>query len=248
MRFHPFGGPLRRHVSASIGHGRTLGARHPAVVEGRTLFPTTRRRPDQVLRLLKSGFNARKIGGKIQKGAWSGFPVYTLTLEERATCPSACEHWASCYGNNMHFAQRIRHGLNFERRLWSELEALQQAHPGGYAVRLHVLGDFYGVRYARMWERALVTFPALHVFGFTRRWPVGEDAKIGRALFRLSTEWWDRFAIRFSGSSAPMGATTYQAGERPDGIACPAQLGQTDCCSTCALCWSTTKPVAFLQH
>jgi hypothetical protein len=33
---------------------------------------------------------------------------------------------------------------------------------------------------------------------------------------------------------------------------CPAQWTpsgkKTECCATCALCWSTTKKVAFLQH
>src|SRR5262249_24811065 len=34
----------------------------------------------------------------------------TLTLEERATCPTTCRHWRDCYGNKMHRAQRWQRG------------------------------------------------------------------------------------------------------------------------------------------
>ena len=28
--------------------------------------------------------------------------MYTVTLEERATCPKTCKHWYDCYGNTAH--------------------------------------------------------------------------------------------------------------------------------------------------
>ena len=91
--------------------------------------------------VLKSGRNQWKIGGEILKGDWRGFPTYGLALEERATCPKTCRHWRSCYGNNMHLAQRVPHGVELERRLPIEVADLAKDHPHGFAVRLHVLGD-----------------------------------------------------------------------------------------------------------
>lgn len=83
-------------------HGRkgkpmTLREEHPAVVEGRALFPTQVREPDHDSILFKPGANNSKIGSHVAKGKlWAGFPIYTLSLEERATCPRVCEHWRDC--------------------------------------------------------------------------------------------------------------------------------------------------------
>lgn len=227
------------------GHGITLRAGHPATVEARTMFPSRVFHSTVLPRLLKSGHNSRKIGKMVTKGKWRGFPIYTLTLQERATCPASCAMWLGCYGNNMHFAERIIADEAFERRLWSELAALNQRHPGGFAVRLHVLGDFYSERYVRIWRAALARFKALHVFGFTARDP--REERIGAMLFLLAVTQWDRFAIRFSN----MGFDAYGAqvdGEPTAAIACPAQTGATDCCATCGLCWATTRNIAFARH
>lgn len=72
-----------------------LAAGHPALTEGRTLFPTTVVAPADAARLLVSGVNSRKLGGEVTKGPWKAMPIYSLTLEERATCPRACHHWAT---------------------------------------------------------------------------------------------------------------------------------------------------------
>lgn len=45
------------------------------------------------------GANNPKTGKRITKGLWAGMPIYTLTLEERASCPSYCHMWRDCYGN-----------------------------------------------------------------------------------------------------------------------------------------------------
>ena len=47
-----------------------------------------------------------KLGKRVTKGKLAGFPIYTVTLQERATCPTSCIHWHDCYGNNMMFAVR----------------------------------------------------------------------------------------------------------------------------------------------
>ena len=74
--------------------------------------PTTRYRKGvkaPSLSMLKRGEQNKKLGDKITKGAWKGMTMYSLTLEERATCPSDCQQWDNCYGDNMPFAHRFDH-------------------------------------------------------------------------------------------------------------------------------------------
>ena len=65
-----------------------LAADHPAVVEGRTLFPGTVKDVFESPRMLVSGENSPKTGGMITVGPWTDFPVYTLTLDYYAKFPS----------------------------------------------------------------------------------------------------------------------------------------------------------------
>lgn len=211
---------------------------HPAMVGGRSIFPSTVVEAAASPRLLVSGVNQRKVGKRIAKGRWRGLPIYTLTLEERATCPTSCEQWANCYGNHMPFARRHAPGAAFEDRLEGELATLGKKHSDGFAVRLHILGDFYSLDYVGFWERALASIPALHVFGFTAHDP---DSDIGKRIAGLAS---DRCWIRFSGVDAIVVATVADSRH----VVCPAQLDQTDCCATCGLCWTMRKPVAFLRH
>lgn len=222
---------------------------NPAVMDGRSLFR------DYVSgvqheSIFKSGHNSSKIGKTITKGKWKGFEVYTLTLEERATCPKSCKHWRSCYGNNMQFAQRFAHGSELERKIVYEVAALARRHPGGFAIRLHTLGDFYSVRYVNLWKILLDECRQLHVFGFSARWDYSGDP-VAKALIDLVRERWDRFAVRFSNAPVDECSTVsiehpYQ--RPPDAVICPQQLGKTASCSTCALCWQSKKRVAFIQH
>lgn len=230
---------LRRFpVKPVSGRPMVLAEDSPAVVFGRTRYVAMVRDVGRDS-VLKSGKNNRKIGGEVQKGRWRGFPVYTLTLEERATCPRSCGHWRDCYGNAMHWSTRWRPGPDLEDALEEELCLLNDRHPGGFVVRLHVLGDFYSQHYVAMWRLWLMLFPALNVFGYTA-WPPGSE--IGAEVDALSATMWDRFAVRFSLSGMPERATG------PDGIVCPAQTGATECCATCALCWQTTRNIRFLDH
>lgn len=243
----------RRRFTSHISAGTALNLRsdHPAVVEGRTLFPSTVVAPENSPRLLVSGHNSRKIGDRVTKGEWAGFPIFTLTLEERATCPKTCHHWSSCYGNSMHFARRHKHGEALEQRLIQELQEKQRKYPKGFVVRLHVLGDFYSQQYVSLWQTALLLFPALHVFGYTAH---NRYSPIGSRIFELSQFHWDRFAIRFSERSIrPQGAiTVFRIPEKlEDAIICPAQQDKTDCCGTCGLCWASAakgKTIAFIAH
>jgi len=157
----------------------------------------------------------------------------------------------NCYGNNMHHAKRVRHGPAFEERLALELALLQSRYPRGFAIRLHVLGDFYSVEYVRLWESFLARFPAMFVFGFSARWR--RDDPIAVALVDLVLREWDegRFRVRFS--DAPVDECSTVSIEHPrqapaDAIICPAQTGRTESCGTCGLCWHTKRRIAFLQH
>jgi len=208
---------------------------------GETIFPTTRKHPRELKRVLKEGKNSRKIGSHITKGRWRGMPIFTLTLEERATCPRSCKEWGNCYGNHMHFAQRIQPGHNLTEALEKEIQKLNKQHRKGFAVRLHVLGDFYHENYVYFWAHLLDQFKRLHVFGFTANEPT---TPIGSAVAVLNEHFKDRFHIRFSGSDTEVVSEPSEA----SGIVCPVQLDKTDCCGTCGLCWQTTRKISFLRH
>lgn len=206
--------PQRRFTNHFVRKPLTLSQDHVAVVEGRTIFRS--RVVETQDRILKEGINQRKLGSHVAKGAWRGMPIYTLTLEERATCPRSCEHWRDCYGNHMHHPKRQRPSEAMIEQLGAELEVLAIRFPAGFVVRLHILGDFYSTDYVRQWAEWMETLSMLHVFGYTARDP---KEPIGRGLS--------------TGDS---------------GIVCPVQTGKTDCCGTCALCWTVEKPIRFLVH
>ena len=239
----------RRFGSVAPGSRAVLlPAFHPAARTGRTIFPSRVFAPDELPRLLKSGHHSRKIGREITKGPRRGWPIYTLTLEERASCPRSCREWLSCYGNNMQAAERIQHGPDLIQALEIEVAVLAMMHPAGFLVRLHVLGDFWSAEYVEFWGRMLATHPALHLFGFTAHDPV---SPIGMAVAELViAAGWSRAAVRFSGAPGGLYAARVIAADEadPDAIPCPAQTGATDCCATCALCWHSPRSIAFRRH
>lgn len=222
---------------------------HPALSGARTLYPATVSSATGLLNVFVTGDNSWKIGGRVTKGQWRGFPIYTLTLQERATCPTSCAHWRSCFGNHMNWAKRIIEGPALEERIGFEIGLFSHRHPNGFAVRLHVLGDFYSVAYVDLWRAMIERFPNLHVFGFSAR--IDLDDPIAIALAAVIVDHWPRFAIRLS--NAPYRVGTTVSIEHPlqkpvDAIVCPQQTGRTASCGTCALCWSTDRRIAFLRH
>lgn len=241
------GGALRRFTSIKPkGHRINLSDDHPAIALGQSMFQARVAHHSQRPRLLIDGHNSRKIGKRVTKGKMKDFPIFTLTLEERRTCPSTCLEWRTCYGNSMNWARRIQHGPEFEERLWHELADKQTSHPTGFLVRLHILGDFYSVRYANLWAEALEAYPALHIFGYSARKP---KSAIGRRLCEMITIWPARFHVRFSGWNGPKnGSVVIDSAGETDHVICPAQTGKTDCCATCALCWHSDRTIAFLRH
>src|SRR5437879_839778 len=128
----------KRAGKATRGH-TPIKPGSPADLEARTRYPHTVQAPHT--QLLKSGFHNKKIGAVVQKGAWLGFPIFTLTLEERATCSRTFYYWMDCYGNEMNWAHRFRHGNLLELMIEWQVQALLRQHKN-IVVRLHVLGDF----------------------------------------------------------------------------------------------------------
>lgn len=249
---------LTRFAHAKVEPERAIGLRadHPALVQERTIFPSTVVSPWDSPALLVSGHNNSKLGGEIQKGPWAGMPQYHLTLEERATCPRSCAVWDRCFGNTMHMARRHDHrDPAFLTLLEAELWMKSREHPQGFVVRLHTLGDFFDMAYVRFWAHAVDTVPGLHVWGFTACLPTAEDPRereIGEAIAILTSAAWDRFAIRFSGHAGGQGSVVL---ERPFDrdwlIMCPAQTEKTTACATCGLCWNEAtrdKTIGFQVH
>lgn len=253
------GRPRRRFVGIAGGDPEevaALAAEHPAVEGARSLYPSRVVAPSDSPRLLVSGYDSPKLGDRICKGPWAGFALYSLTLEERKTCWSGCHHWRDCYGNGMQSARRHRHGPALEARLEAELAGLQARHPDGFAVRLHQLGDFYGIEYVQCWADWLDRFPALHAFGYTA-WPA--EMPIGAAVVALREVRWDRFAVRTSvapsdGAVGPLATSIRRRtrGRQPEGLVCPNDADPKKvCCGSCGLCWSPTMrntPIVFVVH
>lgn len=219
-------------------------------IAGRSRFHSQVRGVGPESIMLKHGRDSRKIGARVTKGDWRGFPIFTLTLEERATCSRSCTMWLTCYGNSMGLARRWRWDWQAEEKLWEELTNLQSANPRGFLVRLHILGDFPNRGAVEFWHDAIVNFPALHIFGYSA-WPHG--SRVGAAVKNLRDMQWNRFAVRSSGASTgPRTLVVDRAEDKPaEAILCPAQTGATRSCATCGLCWSPAaraKPIAFLRH
>ena len=221
-------------------------------------------------RALKPSTNT-KLGKRVTSGKLKGFPILTLTLEERATCPRSCAHWADCYGNNMMNATRYKADAALVEQIEADLLFYQSKYPQGFLVRLHVLGDFFSVAYVAQWAKWLGMFPALHVYGYTANQPDAADNKergIGQAILSLREACSIRFAVRFSGSfTDSFSALSNDDSRARDMLAekqafvCPTQISKetgnlavkgeatlAESCGACGACWQSKKPVVFITH
>jgi len=195
----------------------------------------------------------KKLGKKVTKGIFKNMPIYTVTLEERATCSSTCEHWQTCYGNNMPFATRYEANDALTDAMEIELEELNRKHKDGFLVRLHVLGDFYSLDYCAKWCTWLAKFPNLYVYGYSER---KKNTPIGKLLDAMRNLFNERFRVRVSGDiySGNWTALSYDNPvakkqlQEKKAFLCPVQEDKTDNCGTCGLCWTSSKNVIFLTH
>ena len=196
---------------------------------------------------LKKGSGNKKLGFKVTSKKWGGKRLYSLTLVERETCPTSCHHWNDCYGNNMPFAHRFS-TIGLLPKLAEELHVLNDKHPQGIVIRLHVLGDFMSVEYVKFWETMMLDYPNLCIFGYTGR---ELDSKIGMAVHMLNLRYSERFVVRFSRNfDSTETGKSFAANESFEGKSfdCPEQTGKVKNCASCGLCWTTTKTVRFLSH
>jgi hypothetical protein len=208
------------------------------------------------LRALKWAGKNVKIGGLMTKGHWAGMPIYALTLEERKTCPSTCQQWNKCYGDNMYLAARHKADRNLTRALTADLKALDSKFPNGYVVRLHVLGDFYSSDYVMFWQEMLDLHPALRIYGYTH-WQMG--TLVGDAVTRLAVGNPTRVSILRSDCAdvahdplaaamvIPAGSTEPAPGTK---VICPNETGKVNSCGECGLCMLGLGKVgiSFLNH
>lgn len=238
---------------APTGHVKASQLKLPgfggSIEAGRSVFHRRGVKPvNSFKNVLVSGHSNIKIGRDVRVGKrFRGYWIYTLTLEERATCPSSCNHWRTCYGNNMPFARRVQHGHALMRRLEQELPTLLRQHQG-VLVRLHALGDFWSPKYVAFWDAMLQLHPTLAVFGYTAR---KRTDPIGKAIAQVKERHGRRFAIRWSdGGEAEDCTVSLRAGapKPTDAFLCPEQTGKVAGCGKCGLCWNKTKNVAFVEH
>lgn len=209
-----------------------------------TRYPTTVRPPESTM--LKPGANNKKLGAVVKTGPLTGAVMYSLSLEERKTCPRSCLLWNECYGNNMPFAHRYDHAHpSFQHHLARAVNEVCDTHKR-VLIRLHVLGDFFSTGYVAFWDDLLASRHELHLFGYTAH---AQDSDIGGALHRMSVMYgWHRCAIRFSGLDAPHRAANADVNELADHFTCPEQLGRVKSCAACGACWNGDQSVRFIPH
>ena len=225
-----------------------LNSEHPALAEARTIHTKyVFDAEDYKFDILKKANNIKLLEKGIKvitKGIWKDLPIYTLTLEERATCSSDCEHWRDCYGNNVGMAHRFKANQALMDKMEIQLESISKKNPLGFVIRLHILGDFYSMEYVWWWSDMLERYPHMRIYGYTR-WhphtPIGMQVDVLRKIHP------DRFKIRFSNlPSDNLSANSEEI--TSEGITCPVQVNKTKSCGTCGLCWTTKKPIRFLTH
>lgn len=239
-----------KRVAPPGAHGSNiLAPNHPAVIEGRTRYRQSVVEPNEHTVALKSGYNNSKVGRTVTRGRWANMPIYTLTLEERKTCPP-CDHRQTCYMNNSPFAKRLVHGAALDAIVEKELFAHNSRWRNGFLLRLHIAGDFYSPEYAMLWAQRMDRYRNLHVYGYTAWQP---DTKVGRIIHLLNIGLPDRWMVRFSNPKVPtmtsaVTVNTKTEAEHRQMIPCPAQTEKASCCATCTACWESSRPIAFLLH
>lgn len=223
-----------------------LAPGHPAMIQQRTLYPSTVRSANPDEWVLKSGVNSTKLGDRIVTGEWAGSALFSLKLEERRTCWSGCQQIASCYMNNVgRRAVRWNVDLKLYTRLLVELDVLLYQHQY-VAIRLHDGGDFPNIAYMRFWLDALRAHSRLRLFGFTH-WP--RDTEVGSAI-EVESFRWARFRIRFSDNHrGERTAHVIEKGETPKGHLCPASHERPEVtCGSCAYCINSTGEMSLRRH
>jgi len=226
---------------------------HNAIVNASTLYNasqfTIRDVSNYKHRVLKLSTN-KKLGKIVKFGKHKGKRIVTATLIERETCTNECEHYTTCYGNNMPFTHRFEVNEAFMMRLESDIEYYVKKYPQGILIRLHVLGDFESIQYVEFWNRMLYTYSTIAIYGYSRNHMTSKYehiSAIGYKIIAIRNIHKDRFAIRFSNKLDD----EFSANSRDitsKGITCLSQVKASVSCSDCTLCWASKKPIGFITH
>ena len=202
-------------------------------------------------KILKPSTN-KKLGKKVLKGKYKDYKFVTLTLVERETCPKDCIHWLNCYGNNMPFAHRIssKNAQLLEERIYNDLlNSTNQL----LLIRLHILGDFFSVKYVKFWRKMLNTFNNIALYGYTAnniKSSIPLSQAIAKEIIKLNKN--DNCHIRFSNDlTISFSANSYDIVKPVKGVSlvCPVQENKTANCGTCGLCWNQKdQQIIFKTH
>mgnify|MGYP003153770038 CR=1 FL=1 len=201
--------------------------------------------------ILKKSTNI-KLGKKVLKGKYKDYKLKTLTLVERETCPTDCFHWKTCYGNNMPFAHRMGNKDQnlLQKRIYNEL--LNSTNKL-LLIRLHILGDFFNVKYVKFWSIMLNTFKNIALWGFTANninSKISLSRNIAKEIIKLNYS--EHSHIRFSNDlTNKFSGNSYDIVKPVKGksIVCPVQENKTANCGTCGLCWNQkTQSIIFKTH
>ena len=201
--------------------------------------------------ILKNSTN-KKLGKKVTKGKYINYKFKTLTLVERETCPPDCFHWETCYGNNMPFAHRMSNDDQnlLQKRIYNELlKSTNQL----LLIRLHVLGDFFNVKYVKFWSIMLNTFKNIAIYGYTAN-NINSKIELSRDIAReiIKLNYSENSHIRFSNDlKNKFSANSYDVVKpiKGESILCPVQEDKTANCGTCGLCWNQkTQSIIFKTH
>ena len=193
-----------------------------------------------------------KLGKKVIKGMYNNYKLKTVTLIERETCPSDCIHWSDCYGNNMPFAHRMKHNDQnlLQKKIYNELlNSTNQL----LLIRLHVLGDFFNVKYVKFWSIMLNTFKNIAIYGYTAN-NINSKIELSRDIAQeiIKLNYSKHSHIRFSNDlTNSFSANSYDVVKPVKGksILCPVQENKTANCGTCGLCWNQkSQSIIFKTH
>ena len=202
-------------------------------------------------KILKPSTN-KKLGKKVLKGKYKDYKFVTLTLVERETCPKDCIHWDDCYGNNMPFAHRFSaEDQNLlQKRIY---EDLLNSSNQLLLIRLHILGDFFNVKYVKFWSIMLNTFKNIAIYGYTANninSKITLSRDIAKEIIKLNRS--KDSHIRFSNDlTNSFSANSYDVVKpvKGESILCPVQEDKTANCGTCGLCWNQkNQSIIFKTH
>ena len=152
----------------------------------------------------------------------------------------------------MPFAHRIsaKNQQLLEQRIYNDLlNSTNQL----LLIRLHILGDFFSVKYVKFWRKMLNTFNNIALYGYTANniKSIYLDSRaIAKEIIKLNKN--DNCHIRFSNDvNVLFSANSYDIVKPVKGVSivCPVQENKTANCGTCGLCWNQKdQQIIFKTH